>query len=163
MTTNKNEHIDTVLDVKNDLLAVLEGMDYCLDWKEDPSKWSARELVYHSLDTPPGGIHNLAKRIISGEATEYEIWSDMTNLTPERIAYDISQVTSDIEEFASDLIESLGRISDEDLENKKVLMHQMTRGVNEERTLGEVLERSLKVHIREHLNQLQALREALAI
>ena len=163
MTTNKKEHIDTVHRVKNDLLAVLEGMDYCLDWKQDPSEWSARELVYHSIDTPPGGVHNLTKKIISGDATEYEIWSDLTNLTPERIAYSISQVIGDIEAFALDLLESLADISDEDLENKKVMMHQRTRGVNEERTLGEVLERSLKIHIREHLIQLRALREALAI
>lgn len=163
MTTNKKEHIDTIHGVKNDLLEVLEGMDYCLDWKQDPSEWSARELVYHSLDTPPGGVHNLVKRIISREAAEYEIWSNLTNLTPERSTYDISQIRNDIEEFVSGLLESLALISDEDLEDKKVIMHQKTRGVNEERTLGEVLERSIKVHIREHLIQLQAIREALAI
>ncbi len=163
MANGKQEHISTVQGVKDDLLAVLAGMDYCLDWKQDSSEWSARELVYHLLDTPPGGVNNLVKMIISGEATEYEIWSDLTNLTPERLAYDLSQVTADIESFATDLLESLAGISDEDLESKKVMMHQRTRGVDEERSLSAVLERSLNVHIREHLMQLQALREALAI
>ena len=43
------------------------------------------------------------------------------------------------------------------------MMHQKTRNVDEERSINAILERTLNGHIREHLVQLQALREALAI
>jgi hypothetical protein len=54
-------------------------------------------------------------------------------------------------------------MADEDLEGKKVMMHQRTRGVDEERTLNAILERTLNGHIRDHLTQIQAIRDALAI
>ncbi len=163
MVTGKQAHIESVRNIKNELLAVLEGMDYCLDWKQDSEEWSARELVYHVLDTPPGGAHGLIKGIISGEISEYELWSDLTNVTPERAAYDLDRLNADIETFFQSLEDSLSGISDADLETKKVLMHQRTREVDEERTLDAVLERTLNVHIKDHLAQLQELRDALAI
>ena len=138
-------------------------MDYCLDWKQEPEEWSARELVYHVLDTPPGGAHRLVKGIISGETSEYELWSDLTNMTSERAAYDLDQVNADIETFFQSLENSLSGISDADLKTKKVLMHQRTSKVDEERTIDAILERTLNVHIKEHLAQLQELRDALAI
>ena len=163
MATRKQEHIDMVQGIKKDLLAVLDGMDYCLDWKQDPSEWSARELIYHVIDTPPGGIHGLVKGILSGEITEYDLWSDLTNLTPERLAYDISQITSDIEACTDDLVKALSGMSDADLEDKSIMMHQKTRLVDEERSIDMILTRTLNGHIQEHLVQLRALREALAI
>ena len=63
------------------------------------SDWSAREIVYHLVDTPPGG-NGLAGANASwpGKSTEYEIWSDRTNLTE---AYgrllDMPEVEKDIE------------------------------------------------------------------
>ena len=73
MAIGKKEQLESIRSVKSDLLAALVGMDYCLDWKQDPSDWSARELVYHVLDTPQGGAHNLVNRIITGEIKEYEV------------------------------------------------------------------------------------------
>ena len=163
MATRKQAHIESVRNIKSELLAALAGMDYCLDWKQEPEEWSARELVYHVLDTPPGGAHRLVKGIISGETSEYELWSDLTNMTPERAAYDLDQVNADIETFFQSLEDSLSGISDADLETKKVLMHQRTSKVDEERTIDAILERTLNVHIKEHLAQLQELRDALAI
>ena len=163
MATGKQAHIESVRNIKSELLAVLVGMDYCLDWKQEPEEWSARELVYHVLDTPPGGAHGLVKGIISGETSEYELWSDLTNMNPERAAYDLDQVNADIETFFQSLEDSLSGISDADLETKKVLMHQRTSKVDEERTIDAILERTLNVHIKEHLAQLQELRDALAI
>ena len=163
MATGKQEQLESIRSVKSDLLAVLTGMDYCLDWKQDPSEWSARELVYHVLDTPPGGAHGLVKGIITGEIKEYEIWSDRTNMTPERAEYDLDQVNADIESFFQSLDDSISGVSDEDLDAKKVMMHQRTRSVDEERTLNAILERTLNGHMRDHLAQLQVLRETLAI
>ncbi|SUZ88048.1 uncharacterized protein METZ01_LOCUS40902 [marine metagenome] len=163
MATAKLEQLESIQSVKSDLLAALVGMDYCLDWKQDPSEWSARELVYHVLDTPPGGAHNLVNGIITGDIKEYEIWSDRTNMTPERAGYDIDQVNSDIEAFFTSLDNSISGVSDEDLNGKTVIMHQRTRSVDEERTLTAILDRTLNGHMRDHLAQLQVLREALAI
>ena len=163
MATGKKEQLESIRSVKSELLAVLVGMDYCLDWKEEPSEWSARELVYHVLDTPPGGTHHLVEGIIAGEVEEYEIWSDLTNVTPERVEYDLDQVNADIEAFFTSLDVSITEVSDEDLEGKKVMMHQRTRSVDEERTLNAILDRTLNGHMRDHLAQLQVLREALAI
>ena len=163
MATGKQEHLESIRSVKSELLAALVGMDYCLDWKQDDSEWSARELVYHVLDTPPGGAQNLVEGILAGEIQEYEIWSDRTNMTPERIEFDLERVNADIEAFFTSLDESVSEVSDEDLEGKKVLMHQRTRGVDEERTLNAILDRTLNGHIRDHLAQLQDLREILAI
>ena len=163
MTTGKQHHLRSAQSIKAELLAVLEGMDYCLDWKGDTTEWSARELVYHVLDTPPGGIHSLVKGVLSGELREYDLWSDMTNMTPERAGYDLAQVTADIESFFQGLEDALSGASDEELETKTVMIHQKTRGDDEERTPNAILERTLNGHIREHLIQLQELREALAI
>ena len=115
------------------------------------------------MDTPPGGLHSLVKGVLSGEVQEYDLWSDLTNMTPERAAYDLDQVNADIETFFQSLEDSLSGISDADLETKKVLMHQRTSKVDEERTLDAILERTLNVHIKDHLAQLQELRDALAI
>ena len=163
MANGKQAHLESVRAIKSELLAALEGMDYCLDWKQDTGEWSAREVVYHLLDTPVGGVANLVKGILSGEVSEYEIWSDLTNMTPERAAYDLPQVNADIETFFESLDESLSDMSGEELEGKKVMMHQRTRGVDEERTLDAIFERALSGHMRDHLVQLQALRDDLAI
>ena len=163
MANSKQTHLDSVQSIKTEFLAILEGMAYCLDWKQDESEWSARELVYHILDSPPGGAQNLVKGIISGDVLEYEIWSDLTNITPERAAYDIDQVNSDITTFFGSLIDSLSGLTDCDFEQKRATVHQMTRGLDEERTLAAILERTLNGHVRDHLSQLRAIREALAI
>ena len=163
MANGKQTQLDSVASIKSEFLALLIGMDYCLDWKQDETEWSARELVYHVLDTPPGGAQNLVKGIISGEVQEYEIWSDLTNITPERSAYDLDRVNEDIEAFFNSLSESVSGLADGDLDEKKVMIHQRTREVDEERTLNAILDRTLNGHIRDHLTQLQALREALAI
>lgn len=163
MTTGKQTHLEAAQRIKRELLAALEGMDYCLDWKQDPAEWSAREMVYHILDTPAGGLHSLVKGILSGQVREYDLWSDLTNVTPERSEYDMDQVTADIESFFQGLDDALSGSSDEDLETKTVMMHQKTRGVDEDRTLNAILERTLGRHMMEHLVQLRELREALGI
>ncbi len=163
MTTVKQAELELARSTKIDFSALLEGMDYCLDWKPDPAEWSAREVVYHVLDTPPGGVHSLVKGILSGEVREYDLWSDLTNMTPERAGYDMAQITADIESFFQGLDEALSGASDEDLETKTVMMHQKTRGVDEERTLKTILERTLDGHIQDHLAQLRGLRESLGL
>ena len=163
MAIEKQAHLNSIQSIKTEFIALLEGMDYCLDWKQNESEWSVRELVYHILDTPPGGAQNLVIGIISGDIHEYEIWSDLTNITSERAGHDIDQINSDIAMFFCSLSSAISDLSDRDLQAKKAIMHQRTRKVSQERSLDSILERTLNGHIRDHLIQLRSIREALAI
>ena len=96
MATSKSEHIQNLQSIHDDLIQLLDGMDYCLDWKPDSSDWSARDVVYHLVDTPPGGIHSVVEGILSGQIEEFDLWSDRNNMTPERLANDIDQARRDV-------------------------------------------------------------------
>ena len=163
MTSQKEGNQNKVSGIRSELVALVDGMDYCLDWKPEPSAWSVRQVVYHILDTPPGGVHLLVKGILSGEVREYDLWSDLTNVTPERSGYDMAQVIADIESLFEGLDEALSGSSEADLETKTVMMHQKSREVDEERTLDAILQRTLGGHIPDHLVQLRDLRDALGL
>ena len=135
-------------------------MNYCLDWKASDSDWSAREIVYHLLDTPPGGMALVVKGIVDGELSEYEIWSDRTNVTDKRATLDIDEIEGDIGEFFAAFSAALAAARDADLEVRRVLMRQRTRGEDVERTLETALA-GFDRHWRDHLAQLGELREAL--
>ena len=159
MTTiqSQRENLDSL---RATLLELLDGMNYCLDWKPDESDWSAREIVYHLLDTPPGGTASLVQSIVSGETSEYEIWSDRTNVNEGRATLDMEEVEADISAFFAKFNEALQSANDADLQGRRVLMRQRTRGQDEERTLEALLE-GWSRHWRAHLEQLGELRSAL--
>ena len=151
---------DNAAGLQTDLLSLLEGMDYCLDWKPEDTAWSPREIVYHLLDTPPGGIHKVVSGLLAGTISEYEIWSDLTNMTPERSAHDMEQIELDVRQFFDSLTQALSSATAEDLSGKSALMHQRTRDEHGERTLEGVLT-GFDRHWRGHLEQLGELRAAL--
>ena len=161
MTTinSQRENVDSLRDA---LLELLDGMNYCLDWKPDEADWSARELVYHLLDTPPGGTAALVRQILAGDISEYEIWSDRTNVTEERSTLDMSEIEGDIAGFFEALDAALGGATDDDLQGRVVVMHQRTRNEDLERTLEAVLT-GYDRHWRAHLEQLAELRSALGL
>ena len=142
------------------LLELLDGMNYCLDWKPEESDWSAREIVYHVIDTPPGGMASVVRDIVSGKITEYEIWSDRTNVTGNRATLDMEEVEADIAAFFGVFSAALATATDDDLQSRRVLMHQRTRGQDEDRTLETALA-GFDRHWRGHLEQLRELRSAL--
>ena len=142
------------------LLELLDGMNYCLDWKPEESDWSAREIVYHVIDTPPGGMAAVVRDIVSGEIREYEIWSDRTNVTGNRATLDKEEVEADIAAFFDVFSGALANATDADLQGRRVLMHQRTRGQDEDRTLETALA-GFDRHWRAHLEQLGELRAAL--
>lgn len=142
------------------LLELLDGMNYCLDWKPEESDWSAREIVYHVIDTPPGGMASVVRDIVSGKITEYEIWSDRTNVTETRATLDMEEIEADISAFFAMFNVALQSATDGDLQGRRVLMRQRTRGEDEERTL-EALLAGWARHWRGHLEQLGELRAAL--
>ena len=164
MASQKYAHLEAIRGVQAELTQVLDGMDYCLDWKPESDVWSAREVVYHSLDTPPGGLHRVLRGMFAGTLNEYDLWADLSNLTPERQGYDMAQVKRDVDRFFQDLEEALDMASEADIEHKSVLVHLKNRdGRTEPRTAGMLLERSFGRHWREHLEQLRALRESLGV
>lgn len=155
----QRENLDSL---QSSLLELLDGMNYCLDWKPEESDWSAREIVYHLLDTPSGGVPPVVKGIVSGEISEYEIWSDRTNITEARATLEMQEVEADISAFFANFNEALQSASDADLQGRRVLMRQRTRGQDEERTLEAVLA-GFDRHWRAHLEQLGELRAALGL
>ena len=158
--TNIHSQRENIESLRASLVEALDGMNYCLDWKPDDSNWSAREIVYHLLDTPPGGNAELVRKIVSGEIEEYEIWSDRTNVTEARSNLDMEEIESDISAFFELFEAALAAASDSDLQGRRVLMHQRTRGEDVERTLEEALT-GIDRHWRGHMEQLRELREAL--
>ena len=159
MTTIQSQQ-DNVDSLRTALLELLDGMNYCLDWKPDESEWSAREIVYHLLDTPPGGTALLVQSIVSGEITEYEIWSDRTNVNETRATLEMEEVEADISAFFVKFNDALQAANDADLQGRRVLMRQRTRRQDEERTLEALLE-GWSRHWQAHLEQLGELRAAL--
>ena len=161
MTTIEDQR-NHVAQLRSGLLDLLNGMDYCLDWKPGEDDWSAREIVYHLLDTPPGGNAALVQEIIAGEINEYEIWSDRTNVTDGRATSDMVEIASAISSFFERFDAALAGANDEDLQARRVVMHQRTRGEDVERTLDEILS-GIARHWQGHLDQLAEVRDALGL
>ena len=162
LTAQRDAQLENVRLISDQLLGLLDGMDYCLDWKPEPDAWSARQVIYHLLDTPPGGIHLVVRGILSGDIEEFEIFADRDNMTPERMVYDMDQIGEDIRQFFSRMEEALA-LADDDSMGKSALAHLRSRGADEVRTVLQVLERPFDAHWREHLTQLQELRDALGM
>ncbi len=163
MASSIDSHMAAIRDVQKRLVLLLEGLDYCLDWKPDPSAWSARQVVYHLLDTPPGGLASVVKGMISGGLTEYDLWADLDNMTPERQTYDLERVLQDINGFFSTMEEVLAAADGQDLAVKRAVVHNKSRGTDDERTAEEILNRGFGVHWAGHLEQLRELRESLGV
>ena len=159
MTTIESQR-ENVESLRVALLELLDGMNYCLDWKPEETDWSAREIVYHILDSPPGGMAAVVRGIVSGEISEYEIWSDRSNVTEARATLDMAEVEADIAAFFAAFGAALESADDADLTGRRVTMRQRTRGRDEERTLEAALS-AFDRHWRAHLEQLGELRAAL--
>ncbi|MBM3942167.1 MAG: hypothetical protein FJ316_04440 [SAR202 cluster bacterium] len=163
LTSQKNTHLSSVRRIQDELLQALEGMDYCLDWKPEPAAWSSREVIYHLLDTPPGGVHRVLMGLLTGQLTEYDLWADLINMTPQRAAYSMDQVRADLQRFFQGLEAAVGLAEEGDFEGKSILVHLKSRGRDETRTVQMIMERGFTRHWGEHLEQLKKLREALGV
>ena len=136
MTSRKDDHLEAIRSVHGELLGLLEGMDYCLDWKSDPSAWSARQVVYHLLDSPPGGTYRVLSGILSGELKEFDIVADLDNLTPERLGYDAEQIREGRQRVLSCYGKKhFARAVEEDFDDKSAVLHLKPGGVDEVRTV----------------------------
>ena len=163
MTTGKQSLLEDARNIHAELLRLIEGMGYCLDWKPDPEQWSARQVIYHMLETPPGGLAPLLRDIFSGSLREFDLWANQDNVTPERLALDLEQVEGDIGRYFQELQQTINAAGEEDFTQKPVLAHWKSWDRDQERTAQDLLEGLFARHWREHLVQLGELREALAI
>ena len=163
MTDHRDTHLEKIRGIRSQILANLEGMDYCLDWKPDADSWSVREVVYHLVDTPEGGLHTLISGMLSGQTKEFDLTPDLNNMNPERQTLDLNRVRLDVAQVLDGLEAAVSAASDEGLATITILAHLRARGIDEERTPQILLEGLFARHWQGHADQLRELRETLGI
>lgn len=163
MTSQKEQHLENISDIRSELFQILEGMDYCLDWRPDPESWSVREVITHILNTPPPGVPGILKEMLAGDMQEYDLWADEKYLTPEGQSWDLEQLRGELNRYFGALEETLASATGDDIVNTSVMVHQRNRHWDEPRTAQWLLERLFAGHWREHLDQLRDLRNGLGI
>jgi hypothetical protein len=163
VTSQKEQHLENINDIRSELFQILEGMDYCLDWRPDPESWSVREVITHILNTPPPGVPGILKEMLAGDMQEYDLWADEKYLTPEGQSWDLEQLRGELNRYFGALEETLASATGDDIVNTSVMVHQRNRHWDEPRTAQWLLERLFAGHWREHLDQLRDLRNGLGI
>ena len=149
--------------LKQDLTDVLDGMDNCLDWKKDPDSWSAREVIYHLIDTPAEGMDLLVHRILKTEGEVFELVPDISNMSEVRLLNDIEQVKADIFNILDNLELIITDASWEELTEKTIVVDLVAQGTNEERTVLNLLQGLFIRHWSQHVIQLKNTRFALGL
>ena len=154
-------NLATVRRIRDELTATLDGMDYCLDWK-DGDGWCAREVLYHLVDTPEGGIGTVIAGVLAGNLPEVTILPDANNMTPERLAADIDEALAGPLAILQTAEDAIANAADGDFEERTAMAHLPHREIHEQRTAQSFID-GLERHWGEHLNQLRAIREALGM
>ncbi len=163
MTGQRSMCLEDIRSIKAELLQLLDGMDYCLDWKPDPDSWSAREVIYHLVDTPAGGLHCLIQGMLSGQKSDFDLMPDQNNITPDRLVQELRQVEKDVLEVLEGLESAISGASGAEWGEKTITAHLPVRGTSEQRTVQNLLQGLFARHWRSHLSQLQELRAALGM
>ena len=163
MTIQRDNILTEIQSLRAELGRLLNGMDYCFDWKPQEGEWSAREVLYHLVDTPSGGIHLAVLGVLEGRLREFSVTADLTNLTPGRRETDVGEAMGEMEAVLTGLETALDLATDADLKDKLVAVLSVTRATNQERTPQDLLEGLFLRHWKEHLGQLAALRDMLGV
>lgn len=163
MTQPKAHLLAQIPEIRAELMAILEGMDYCLDWQPDRESWSVREVISHLLNTPPGGVPAVFRGVMDGSVTEFDLWADQPYLTPELQSWDIAKLRAALETYFSELTAALESVTDESLAAATVMVHQRNRHWDEPRPAQWLPERLFAGHWQEHLTQLRELRDTLGV
>lgn len=163
---NRATNLATVRRIRDELAGLLDGMDYCLDWKDgtgsEADPWCAREVLYHLVDTPEGGIGSVIAGVLGGTRDEVTILPDISNMTPERLATDIEEAVAGPLAILQTAEDAIANADDGDFEGRTALAHLPHRGIHEQRNAQSFID-GLERHWGEHLNQLRAIREALGM
>ena len=163
MVLRNTDLLVAIRTLKQDLTDVLDGMDNCLDWKNDPNSWSAREVIYHLIDTPEEGMDLLVRRILKTEGEAFELVPDISNMSEVRLLNDIEQVKADIFKILDNLELIITDTSSEELMEKKVVVDLVGQGANEARTVLNVLQGLFIRHWSQHVIQLKNTRFSLGL
>jgi preprotein translocase subunit SecA len=163
LTTERDNLLQEVQKVRSELERLLDGMDYCFDWKPSDDEWSAREIVYHLVDTPLGGVHTAVRKVLQEDTRELEITAELTNMTPERQERGFGDAKQDLEAVVKGLEEVIASATDAEMEEKKVTLQAITYSRTRDLTAREYVAGIFLRHWREHLEQLSALRDMLGL
>ena len=159
--STRDDNLATVRRVREELTGLLDGMDYCLDWK-DGDGWCAREVLYHLVDTPEGGIGSIIAGVLDGSRPEITILPDISNMTPQRVAAEIGEAVAGPLSILQTAEDAIASASDADFTERTTFAHLPARGIDETRTAQAVIDGFAR-HWGEHLNQLRDIREALGM
>jgi len=157
----RDENLATVRRIRDELTNLLAGMDYCLDWK-DGDNWCAREVLYHLVDTPEGGIGGVIAGVLNGTRGEVTILPDANNMTAERMATDIDEALGGPLSILQTAEDAIAAASDADFTERTAMAHLPHREIHEVRTAQAFID-GLERHWGEHLNQLRVIRESLGM
>ena len=165
MTSKRTALLTGVQEIRTELDRLLDGIDYCFDWKLNDGEWSGREVAYHLVDTPKGGVHAALRGMLDGTLHELQIDADLTNLDEERRLKDIAGVKEDLETVLAGLEQVLSSTTDEQLEDRQVpVLIQRNDGSDaHEWSPGYLAHRAITAHWPAHLRQLAEIRDALGI
>ena len=163
MTTKRDSFVRQIHDIRSELNRMLAGMDYCLDWKPDENEWCAREIAFHLVDTPEGGMHAAVFQTLDRSTTELALHSSQTNMTPERQQSELSAIQEELDAVLSGMEAVLDSTNDAEMAEKTVLAHSMRANAVVPWPAEDLIERVLINHWREHLAQLAGLRDALGV
>ena len=163
MVLRNTDLLVAIRTLKQDLTDVLDGMDYCLDWKKDPDSWSAREVIYHLIDTPAEGMDLLVHRILKTEGEVVELVPDISNMSEVRLLNNIEQVKADIFNILDNLELIITDASWEELIEKTIVVDLVSQGTNEERTVLNLLQGLFIRHWSQHVIQLKNTRCSLGL
>ena len=163
MVLRNTDLLVAICTLKQDLTDVLDGMDNCLDWKNDPNSWSAREVIYHLIDTPAEGMDFLLRRALKTEGEAFELVPDINNMSEVRLLNDIEQVKADILNILDNLELIITDASWEELTEKTIVVDLVAQGTNEERTVLNLLQGLFIKHWSQHVIQLKNTRSSLGL
>lgn len=158
---SRDTNLATVQRIREELTGLLDGMDYCLDWK-DGEGWCAREVLYHLVDTPEGGIGSVIAGVLAGSLPEVTILPDISNVTPERMAAEIYDALAGPLAILQTAEQAIANAGDDDFEERTAMAHLPHREIHEQRTAQSFID-GLERHWGEHLNQIRSIREALGM
>ena len=158
----REENLAAVRRIRAELLRLLDGMDYCLDWK-DGDGWCAREILYHLVDTPDGGVGGVIAGTLDGSRSEVTILPDINNITPERRAADLDAAIAGPLAILQTIEDAISAAAEADFEQRTIFARLPARGIAETRTAQSLIDGVFARHWGEHLAQLRTLRETLGI
>ena len=148
--------------LERDLGKSIEGMDCHIDNKVYVGEWSVREVLWHILEDPEGGLPKAVELIIDGTLPELTIVADETHLTPERESMDLSEIRQEIREYFRRLEAVLSEASDGQISRITTSCWFPLKNYREDRTSEALLEGLFLRHWSDHVKQLRALQLAFS-